>query len=64
MPWVHYIPVAHDCSDLVKKIEFLRDNPVIAEAIGVQGQKVALSMTYEKEVNLAVGVLMKAFYNL
>jgi len=64
IPWVHYVPVAHDCSDLVKKIEFLRENPILAEAIGIEGQKVALSMTYEKEVDLAVGMLIKAFYNL
>jgi hypothetical protein len=61
IPWVHYVPVKYDCSDLIEKIDFLRKNPLLAEYIGIEGQKFALNMTYEQEVNVAVGILMKAF---
>jgi hypothetical protein len=52
-PWVNYIPVAADMSDLVDKIRWLREHDDAARAIGEQGQALALSMDYEDELKRA-----------
>uniref|UniRef100_A0A8C5DWT4 Glycosyl transferase CAP10 domain-containing protein n=3 Tax=Gouania willdenowi TaxID=441366 RepID=A0A8C5DWT4_GOUWI len=38
-PWVHYIPVRADLSDLMEKLQFVKDNDVIAEQIASRGQQ-------------------------
>jgi hypothetical protein len=41
-PWVHYIPIKQDLSDLVEKILWLQQHDDEAYAIAVNGQKFAL----------------------
>ncbi len=40
-PFVHYVPVNPDFSDLIKKIDWLNDNPEKAEEIALNGYKFA-----------------------
>ena len=47
------MPVESDLSDLVPKSKFLSYNQELAAKIGQSGRDLALSMTYEKESNLA-----------
>ena len=34
VPWTHYVPVRRDLTDLVEKVQWLRDHPAEAQAIG------------------------------
>ncbi|KAG7315805.1 hypothetical protein KOW79_020671 [Hemibagrus wyckioides] len=38
-PWVHYIPVKQDLSDLRELLQFVQENDKTAEAIALRGQK-------------------------
>lgn len=40
-PFVHYIPVANDLSDLTDKIQLLRSNDTLAREIGAAGKALA-----------------------
>lgn len=37
IPWIHYVPILYDTSDLLQKIAFCEKNLEICERIGVQG---------------------------
>ena len=52
-PWINFVPVAADMSDLVDKIGWLREHDDAARAIGEQGQALALSLEYERELQQA-----------
>jgi hypothetical protein len=49
-PWVNYVPIAPDMSDLIDKIEWLRKNDGFAKAVGNAGRALAMSLTYEREL--------------
>jgi hypothetical protein len=53
-PMKNFVPVAADLSDLVEKVEWLRENPATAEEIGQAGRALANSLTFEKEFTKAV----------
>jgi hypothetical protein len=38
-PWVHYVPVQHDLSDLLERIEWARNHDAEARQIAEEGQK-------------------------
>ena len=57
IPWVNFVPVESDMSDLVEKIEWLLANDDKAKEIGANGAKLANSLTYERELD-------KAFVNI
>jgi len=48
-PWVHYVPVAADLSDLMARVEWLRANDQQARDIGQAGRDLAISMTLAHE---------------
>ena len=43
-PWVHYVPVNYDLSDLKEKIEWLRDNDADAKRIAANAVRFALNI--------------------
>jgi tetratricopeptide (TPR) repeat protein len=45
--WQHFVPVKHDMSDLIEKIEWCRQHEDEARAIAERGQRFALDHTYE-----------------
>jgi Glycosyl transferase family 90 len=49
-PWVNFVPVAKDMSDLVEKVLWLRANDGAARRIGEAGRELAESLTNEKEI--------------
>lgn len=56
-PWVNYVPVAADMSDLLEHIDWLRENDDRAFAIGQAGRALACSLDYE-------GELAKSFHTI
>lgn len=52
-PWVHFVPVKSDLSDLLPLVEYMRANDDFAERIAGQGQKFARSMTLKSELEAA-----------
>lgn len=42
-PWVHYIPVKQDLSDLSELLQFVKENDAVAEEIAIRGQNFILN---------------------
>jgi len=53
-PWISFVPVAADMSDLVEKINWLQAHDDTAQVIGERGRSVALSLDYEGELRRAI----------
>jgi predicted O-methyltransferase YrrM len=60
-PWVNYVPVSSDMTDLIDKIEWLRTHDEQARAIGEAGLALAHSLGYEQEVKSAHDTIRAAF---
>ena len=59
-PWVNFLPVASDMSDLVEKIDWLRAHDNAARRIGERGRALAESLDFEGEVKRAGRVITAA----
>jgi hypothetical protein len=59
-PWINFIPVAADMSDLIEKITWLLANDEAARGIGEAGRELAESLTYEREIMNAAPVIAAA----
>ncbi|MEP2978980.1 MAG: glycosyl transferase family 90 [Lentilitoribacter sp.] len=53
-PWVHYVPIKADLSDLNEQINWVRSHPKEVEHIAAAGCELAHSMTFETETQYAV----------
>lgn len=60
IPWVNFVPVDSDISDLVEKIQWLLAHDDKAKEIGLNGAKLANSLTYEQELEKALINISKA----
>jgi hypothetical protein len=60
IPWVHYVPVRSDMSDLAERVDWARSNLDEAEGIARAGQALALEMTVERELDFAVRTIREA----
>lgn len=59
-PWINFVPVQSDMSDLVEKVTWLRNHDAAARAIGEQGQALALSLEYDRELKNAIPTVTAA----
>ncbi len=59
-PWTHFVPVAADLGDLVEKVRWLVDHDERAQEIGAAGRALAESLTYERQVEWAAGVIARS----
>jgi hypothetical protein len=50
-PWVHYIPVTYDLSDLLEKLEWAIQNDDECKRIAENGRRFAMDLTYEYAVS-------------
>ena len=50
IPWVNFVPVQSDMSDLLEKVQWLLENDDKAKEIATNGMKLAYSLTYENEL--------------
>jgi hypothetical protein len=53
-PWVHYLPVKSDLSDLEAQVQRVLDDDALARSIGRAGREFALSMDFATEMSAAV----------
>ena len=60
-PWVHYVPVRADLSDLEERIDWCLANDDAAEAIGRAGQTLSLRHTYAHATECACEAIRQAF---
>jgi SAM-dependent methyltransferase len=49
-PWIHFVPVASDLSDLVEKLQWLRAHDDVAREIGARGRELAYALDYDSEI--------------
>ena len=60
-PWINYVPVQSDMSDLVDKINWLRTHDSDAHAIGQAGLELAKSLDYQRELDKARHTIRAGF---
>lgn len=56
-PWVHYIPVAEDLTDLPERLAWCTEHPRDCQQIAQAGQQVVLGMTHAGERQQAIASL-------
>lgn len=61
VPWRHYVPVKPDMSDLLDKLEWCRGHLDECEAMAAEGQRLAMEMTFERELERGVATINRAF---
>lgn len=52
-PWIHYVPVAHDLSDLADKVTWCLKHESACRKIADAGRRLAESMTFDSEMTAA-----------
>lgn len=52
-PWINYIPVAADLSNLEDLLRFFRDNDALASSIAANGRRLAQTLTYTSQIKAA-----------
>lgn len=60
VPWVHYVPVKADLSDLLDAVRWIHAHPGDAERIAIAGQGLARGMDFAGERRLAIGRIASA----
>ncbi|MBU2856791.1 hypothetical protein HF289_07825 [Acidithiobacillus ferrooxidans] len=63
-PFVNYVPIKADLSDLKEKVQFLRNNDLHAREIAINGRELALSIDYQSSLEYGALVLCNAFKGL
>lgn len=56
--WENFIPVKSDMSDLIENLAYCRANDDKARLIASRGRDLALSMTYERELNVGANTIL------
>ncbi len=64
IPNEHYIPYRSDCSDLIEKIEWLKENDDRAQQMAIKAKEFARKNLNSKSVELYVYKLLKAYSRL
>ena len=59
-PWVHYVPVKGDLSDLHERIAWCRENDAQSEWIAANGWRLAQSATFEAELQRSCEAILAA----
>ena len=62
-PWIHYVPVRADLSDLLEKIAWCRGNLDECRRIAARGQAFAMSRDFDTEMASAVCRVCDAYGN-
>jgi Glycosyl transferase family 90 len=60
IPWVNFVPIEVDMSDLVEKVDWLLEHDEEARKIGENGAKLANKLSYERELDRAFMNINKA----
>jgi len=60
IPWVNFVPIEVDMSDLVEKVDWLLEHDEEARKIGENGAKLANKLSYERELDRAFMSINKA----
>ena len=61
IPWVNYVPVSPDMSDLMDRIAWLRNNDEEARRIGEAGLALAGRLSYKAEIERSASTISAAF---
>jgi hypothetical protein len=60
VPWMNYVPVARDLSDLADKVKWLQANDDAARRIGERGRALACSLDYASQIEAAAEAMAGA----
>ena len=61
IPWINYVPVSADMSDLLDKIAWLKQRDELAQLIGANGRQLTVEMTPANETLLSERAILQAF---
>ncbi len=62
IPFVHYVPIMADFSDLAAKIKYYAYNVDEAKRIGAEGRSLAMSIGYDQEVQMTLACVESAMF--
>lgn len=60
-PWIHYVPLLHDLSDLQEKIAFCDINPLTCQNISLAATKFMLPFSTRSDIFLLGGHILETF---
>jgi len=60
-PWIHYVPLSHDFSDLTTKINYCDTNPLVCQNISLAATKFMLPFATPSNVYLLGAHILEAF---
>jgi hypothetical protein len=61
-PWVHFVPVAENLSDLLEVIEWCVSHTAECEQIAHQGRELARGLTFDTEMNAAAMTIYNSLH--
>lgn len=59
LPWINYVPVMADLSDLNKNLTILKKNPRLARSIGQMGRQLSIDLSYKSQLLEGSAVMLK-----
>jgi hypothetical protein len=60
-PWINYVPISADMSDLVDKVRWLQSHDEITEVIGKRGRELTEILSYARELARGSATISAAF---
>jgi len=63
-PWIHYVPLLHDFTDLTMKIKYCDDNPLICQNISLSATKFMLPFATASNIFMLGGQVFEAFVEM
>jgi len=64
VPWINYVPIKSDLSNLIEVVEFLKENDIFAMSIAQKARALALSWDYDKGLEFAADAIYRHIFNL
>ena len=62
LPWVHYVPIAADCSDIIPITSYLFKNIDLAKKIASNSHKISNSMSFDSEIVKSTTKIISKFH--
>lgn len=64
IPWINYVPIKYDLSNLIEVINFLKNNDSFAKSIADRARALALSWDFDRGLEFSADAIYKHIFNL
>ena len=63
-PWIHYVPIKRDGSDLIEKYEYMKQNQELTRKISEESRKKALEVFKEENIYIHMNNVLHRYKNM